>query len=90
MSSITSDREQLIEETLRLVDEGVYDSIRQASRATGASIHSMLQTRHSVTAFTNHCTKQQAHIKIRGDPYEMDHGSPAALTRGLYSVIQNS
>jgi len=36
--SSTSHREQLIEETLQLIDEGVYDSLRQASRATGASL----------------------------------------------------
>jgi DDE superfamily endonuclease/Tc5 transposase DNA-binding domain len=36
MASNTLNSEQLIEETLRLTDEGVYDSIRQASRVTGA------------------------------------------------------
>jgi hypothetical protein len=44
MSSITSDREQLIEETLRLVDEGVYDSIRQA---TGAPLSTVCYRRAS-------------------------------------------
>lgn len=38
MSRNTSNREQLIEDTLRLVDEGVYDSIRQATRATGTTL----------------------------------------------------
>jgi hypothetical protein len=36
MASITLYSEQLIEETLHLADGDVYDSIRQASRATGA------------------------------------------------------
>jgi hypothetical protein len=36
MASITLNSEQLIEETLHLANEGVYDSIRQASLATGA------------------------------------------------------
>jgi Tc5 transposase DNA-binding domain len=35
LSQTTSNREQLVEETLRLVED-VYGSIRQASRATGA------------------------------------------------------
>ena len=35
MSSNTTNREQLIEETLSLTQEGIYDSIRQASRTTG-------------------------------------------------------
>jgi hypothetical protein len=38
MSRNTSNREQLIEDTLHLVDEGVYDSIRQATRATGTTL----------------------------------------------------
>jgi len=37
MPSTTFNREELIEKTLQLVDEGVYDSICQANRATGAS-----------------------------------------------------
>jgi hypothetical protein len=36
MASITLYSEQLIEETLHLANGGVYDSIRQASLATGA------------------------------------------------------
>ena len=90
-SSTTINPEQLVQETLYLTQEGFYDSIRQASRTTGAP-QSTVYHRRAGRPPLSQTTVCSARLTVRQSYLcKMDHTHPATIPAyELYPVDQDS